>query len=42
MPYKTKPEAAEENRRLIVEVFAELAETELEGLRYASSRVLTP
>jgi hypothetical protein len=39
MRYKTKPEAAEENQRLIAEVFAELAETKPEGLRYASFRL---
>lgn len=36
--YKTKPECAEENERLIQAVFAELAAENPEGLRYASFR----
>jgi hypothetical protein len=36
--YKTKPECAEENERLIRAVFAELAAKNPEGLRYASFR----
>jgi hypothetical protein len=34
--YKVKPERAEENEQLIEAVFAELAQTTPEGLRYAS------
>jgi len=37
--YTVKPERAEENQRLIERVFAELAETAPEGLRYASFRL---
>jgi hypothetical protein len=37
--YKTKPESAEENARLIRAVFAELAAEEPEGLHYASFRL---
>jgi len=37
--YTTKPEHAEENERLIRKVFAELAETEPAGLRYAAFRL---
>ena len=36
--YKTKPECAAENVRLIQAVFAELADQKPEGLRYASFR----
>jgi hypothetical protein len=36
--YKTKPESAAENERLIREVFAELAKQNPEGLRYAAFR----
>ena len=36
--YKTKPECAEENERLIRAVFAELAAENPEGLRYESFR----
>lgn len=39
MRYKTRPEAAEENQRLVEAVFAELAENKPEGLRYASFRL---
>jgi hypothetical protein len=34
--YETKPECADENRRLIENVFAELAETKPDGFGYAS------
>jgi hypothetical protein len=37
--YQTKPEAAEENQRLIENVFAELAATAPPGLRYSSFRL---
>ncbi len=37
--YRTKPEHADENARLIGEVFAELAESEPDGLRYAAFRL---
>jgi acyl dehydratase len=37
--YTTKPEHAEENERLIRKVFAELAETEPAGIRYAAFRL---
>jgi hypothetical protein len=37
--YKTNPESAEENERLIREVFAELAEQEPPGLHYAAFRL---
>jgi hypothetical protein len=37
--YRTKPEAADENERLIREVFAELALKNPEGLRYAAFRL---
>ncbi len=37
--YKVKPERVEENQHLIASVFAELAETAPEGLRYASLRL---
>jgi hypothetical protein len=37
--YRTKPEHAEENERLIREVFAELAAARPDGLRYASFRI---
>jgi len=36
--YKTKPESAEENERLIRGVFAELAKENPDGLRYAAFR----
>ena len=36
--YRTKPESADENERLIREVFAELAE-QARGLRYATFRL---
>lgn len=36
--YKTKPESADENERLIRNVFAELARQNPEGLRYAAFR----
>ena len=37
--YKTKPEHAAENERLIRDVFAELAAEKPEGLRYVSLRL---
>ena len=37
--YRTKPEAADENQRLIEKVFAELAETRPGGLSYTSHRL---
>jgi len=37
--YKTKPESAEENERLVRAVFAELAVKNPEGLHYASFRL---
>ncbi len=36
--YRTKPERADENQKLIEDVFAELAERRPAGLRYASYR----
>jgi len=36
--YRTKPDRAEENDRLIREVFAELAAGQPEGLHYAAFR----
>src|SRR5262249_22723432 len=37
--YRTKPECADENEELIRDVFAELAESQPDGLRYASFRL---
>ncbi len=37
--YKTKPEHADENERLVRAVFAELATTSPKGLHYASFRL---
>jgi hypothetical protein len=37
--YQAKPECAEENARLVRDVFAELAGTKPEGLRYATFRL---
>jgi len=37
--YKTKPERADENERLVRAVFAELATTKPDGLHYASFRL---
>lgn len=37
--YQTKPEAADENQRLIENVFAELATTAPPGLRYSTFRL---
>jgi hypothetical protein len=37
--YETKPEAADENQRLIENVFAELASTAPPGLHYSSFRL---
>jgi len=38
--YQTKPDRADENQRLIEKVFAELAESAPEGLRYTSFRLV--
>lgn len=37
--YRTRPEAAEENQRLVEEVFADLERRDPGGLRYASFRL---
>lgn len=37
--YRTKPESADENQRLIANVFAELQTSRPPGLRYASFRL---
>jgi acyl dehydratase len=37
--YRTTPEAADENERLVKAVFAELAETTPDGFRYATFRL---
>jgi len=37
--YKTKPESADENARLIGAVYAELAKEQPEGLKYATFRL---
>lgn len=37
--YRTTPEQADENERLVREVFAELAESKPEGFRYATFRL---
>jgi hypothetical protein len=37
--YKTKPELADENVRLVEQVFAELAERDPGGVRYATFRL---
>jgi hypothetical protein len=37
--YQTKPDAADENQRLIEDVFAELAHTAPPGLHYSSFRL---
>jgi len=37
--YRTKPERADENQALIEDVFAELATTKPDGLRYTSVRL---
>ncbi len=37
--YRTKPEHADENERLIREVFAELAKQDPDGLHYATFRL---
>lgn len=37
--YKVKPDRADENQQLIERVFAKLAETRPDGLRYASLRL---
>ena len=37
--YTTTPEAAEENARLVQDVYAELAQTKPDGLRYTTFRL---
>ncbi|MEV8506966.1 hypothetical protein AB0368_19450 [Actinoplanes sp. NPDC051475] len=37
--YEMRPETADENQRLVEDVFAELADKRPEGLRYASFRL---
>jgi hypothetical protein len=37
--YRTKPESADENERLVRRVYAELAEQAPDGLRYATFRL---
>ena len=37
--YRPRPEAADENQKLVEDVFAELAETTPEGLRYMTLRL---
>jgi hypothetical protein len=37
--YRTRPETAKENQRLVEQVFAELTEKEPDGLHYASFRL---
>jgi hypothetical protein len=37
--YRTKPEQADENERLVREVFAELARNDPDGLQYATFRL---
>ncbi|GAA4092478.1 MULTISPECIES: hypothetical protein [Actinomadura] len=37
--YRTRPEAADENQRLIEQVFAQLAADRPDGLRYAAFRL---
>ena len=37
--YKTKPEHADENQKLVENVFAELASTQPGGIRYATFRL---
>ncbi|NNC74511.1 MAG: hypothetical protein HKN93_03255 [Acidimicrobiia bacterium] len=37
--YKTKPEAADRNQELVEAVFAELAETRPDGLKYGTVRL---
>ena len=37
--YRTTPDQADENERLVREVFAELAESKPDGLRYATFRL---
>ena len=39
MRYRTSPEAAEENRRLVEQVYAELTADDPGGLRYATFRL---
>jgi hypothetical protein len=37
--YETKPEMADENARLVAAVYAELAQVQSDGLRYATFRL---
>jgi hypothetical protein len=37
--YRTRPDAAEENQRLVEQVYAQLAREEPDGLRYATFRL---
>ena len=37
--YRTKPDRADENQALVEKVFGELADTQPEGLRYATFRL---
>lgn len=37
--YRSKPDRADENQRLVEAVFAELADTEPDGIRYATLRL---
>ena len=37
--YRTKPECADDNARLIADVFAELAERDTAGIRYTALRL---
>jgi hypothetical protein len=37
--YRTKPESADENQRLVEDVYAELAERDPGGMRYATLRL---
>lgn len=37
--YTTKPDAADENQRVVERVFAELADKKPDGLRYATFRL---
>jgi len=38
--YRTKPESADENQRLVEDVYAELAVQDPGGMRYATLRLL--
>ncbi|MEA2668021.1 MAG: hypothetical protein QOJ33_955, partial [Chloroflexota bacterium] len=37
--YRTKPESADENQRLVEDVYAELAARDPDGMRYATLRL---